>query len=108
MSENPLHQDSLCYGLDLRNYDAENFRKTRRLNLHWLMELYQAYPQNEKFFDRSQSSQIGNFDKLAGVSSLRKQIISGISETEIRKSWEPGLSEFKKKRKKYLLYPDYE
>ncbi len=108
MSETPLHQDSLCYGLDLRNYDIENFHKSRQLNLQWLMELYQAYPQKEKFFDKSQSNQIGNFDKLAGTSILRKQIIAGVSEAGIRKSWEPALSHFKKKRKKYLLYPDYE
>jgi uncharacterized protein YbbC (DUF1343 family) len=104
MSENPLHRDSLCYGLDLRNYNTESFRKTGKLNLDWLIELYQAYPQKEKFFDRSQSNQIGNFDKLAGTANLRKQIIAGLSETEIRKSWEPALSEFKKKRRKYLLY----
>jgi uncharacterized protein YbbC (DUF1343 family) len=104
MSETPLHQDSLCYGLDLRNYDTENFRRTRQLNLHWLIELYQAYPQKDQFFDRSQSNQIGNFDKLAGTASLRKQIIAGVPEEAIRRSWEPGLSEFKQKRKKYLLY----
>ncbi len=107
MSETPLHQDSACYGLDLRNYDTENFHRSRQLNLHWLMELYQAYPLKDKFFDRSQSRQMGNFDKLAGTTQLRKQIIAGVSEQEIRKSWEPELSEFKKKRKKYLLYSDF-
>ncbi len=104
MSENPLYQDSICYGIDLRDYDPDSFRKTGQLNLHWLIELYQAYPMKEKFFDASQSKQIGNFDKLAGVGSLRKQIIAGVPESAIRKSWEPALSEFKKRRKKYLLY----
>jgi uncharacterized protein YbbC (DUF1343 family) len=107
MSENPLHQDSVCYGLDLRTYDAEKFHRSRRLNLHWLIELYEAYPQKGKFFDKSQSNQIGNFDKLAGTLTLRKQIIAGVSEAEIRESWEPALSQFKKKRKKYLLYKDF-
>ncbi|MDP4214312.1 MAG: DUF1343 domain-containing protein, partial [Bacteroidota bacterium] len=107
MSETPLHQDSLCYGLDLRNYDTKIFHKTRQLNLRWLMELYQAYPQQEKFFDKSQSRQIGNFDKLAGTVNLRKQIIAGVSEQQIRNSWEPALSQFRKKRKKYLLYRDF-
>lgn len=107
MSEAPLHQDTLCYGLDLRNYDTEQFFKTRQLNLQWLIELYAAYPQKEKFFDRSQSNQIGSFDRLAGTTDLRRQIIAGTSEAQIRKSWEPRLSEFKKKRKKYLLYPDF-
>jgi len=47
---------------------------------------------------------MGNFDKLAGTTLLKEQIISGKTEKEVRQSWEPGLSEFKKLRKKYLLY----
>ncbi len=104
MSESPLHRDSLCYGIDLRNYDPDNFRKTGQLNLHWLIELYRAYPEKKKFFEAAQSKQIGNFDKLSGVVSLRKQIIAGTPESAIRKGWEPALSEFKKKREKYLIY----
>jgi len=104
MSENPLHQNKPCYGMDLRKYDTEEFRKSGQINLKWLMELYQAYPYKEKFFDSTQSSQIGNFDKLAGTSLLREQIITGKTEKEIRESWEPGLSCFKKMRSKYLLY----
>jgi uncharacterized protein YbbC (DUF1343 family) len=105
MAETPLHQDKACYGLDLRKYDTSEFRKTGHINLKWLMEMYQAYPYKEKFFDFRQSKQMGNFDKLAGTSLLKEQIIAGKSEKEIRASWEPGLSEFKKLRKKYLLYP---
>ena len=104
MSETPLHQNKTCYGLDLRKYDASIFRKTGQINLSWLIELYQAYPFKEKFFDFKQSNQIGNFDNLAGVVSLKQQIIAGKTEAEIRKSWESGLSEFKQKRQKYLLY----
>lgn len=105
MSETPLHQNKACYGLDLRKYDTGEFRKTGQINLSWLMELYRAYPHKDKFFDFKQSNQMGNFDKLAGTTLLREQIIAGKSEKEIRQSWEPGLSEFKKQRKKYLLYP---
>lgn len=105
MAETPLHQNQECYGLDLRKYDIELLRKSRRLNLAWIMELYKAYPEKEKFFDRSQSKQMNDFDKLAGTENLRKQIIAGATEEEIRKSWEPGLSDFKTMRKKYLLYP---
>lgn len=103
MSETPLHQDRECFGLDLRNYDTIIFRKTRRLNLKWLIDFYKAYPEKERFFDFTQSKEIGNFDKLAGTENLRKQIIAGKTEAEIRQSWEPGLSEFKAMRKKYLL-----
>lgn len=105
MSETPLHQDKPCYGLDLRKYNTNNFRKTGRINLKWLMELYKAYPYKEKFFDFKQSKQMGSFDKLAGTTMLKQQIIDGKSEDEIRQSWEPGLSQYRLMRKKYLLYP---
>jgi uncharacterized protein YbbC (DUF1343 family) len=106
MSEHPLYQDSLCFGLNLAKANLENLRRKKQIDLHWLMECYQAYPQKEIFFDASRNKQIGNFDKLAGNTALRKQIIAGLSERVIRKSWEPALSRFKTKRKKYLLYPD--
>ncbi|HEV7382389.1 MAG TPA: DUF1343 domain-containing protein [Dyadobacter sp.] len=105
MAETPLHQNQECYGLDLRKYDIEQLRKSRQLNLAWIIELYNAYPDKARFFDKSQSKQMNDFDKLAGTENLRKQIIAGATEKEIRKSWEPGLSDFKSMRKKYLLYP---
>lgn len=104
MSETPLHQDKICYGFDLRKFDTSGIRKTGQINLKWLIEMYQNYPFPEKFFDSKQSNQIGNFDKLAGATLLKQQIITGKSEKEIRDSWEPALSEFKKLREKYLLY----
>lgn len=104
MSETPLYMNEVCYGLDLRNYDVKELRKSRKLNLKWMMELYKAYPEKEKFFDRSFSKEIGNIDYLAGTKEFRQQIIDGKSEEEIRKTWEPGLADFKKMRQKYLLY----
>jgi uncharacterized protein YbbC (DUF1343 family) len=104
MSETPLHQNKVCYGLDLRKYDTSEFIKTGQINLKWLIDMYNAYPYKEKFFDFKQSNQMGNFDKLAGTTQLKEQIIAGKSEKEIRDSWEPGLSDFKKLRKNYLLY----
>lgn len=104
MSETPLHQNKACYGLDLRKYDTGEFLKTGQINLRWLIEMYNAYPHKEKFFDFKQSNQMGNFDKLAGTTQLKEQLIAGKSEKEIRESWEPGLSDFIKLRKNYLLY----
>ena len=104
MAETPLHMDQVCYGLDLRNYPVEEFRKTHQINIKWMIELYNAYPYKEKFFDYKQSKEMGSIDKLAGTSKFKEQIIAGVSEEEIRKSWEPGLSEYKEMRKKYLLY----
>ncbi|HSC40610.1 MAG TPA: hypothetical protein VLD19_22155, partial [Chitinophagaceae bacterium] len=105
MSETPLHMNEVCYGLDLRRYDINILLKKKQINLQWMIELYNAYPNKEKFFDYKQSKEMGSIDKLAGVSSFKEQIIAGKSEAEIRRSWEPGLSQYREMRKKYLLYP---
>ena len=105
MAETPLFMDQVCYGLDLRNYDVNQLRKTRKINLQWIMELYKAHPQKEKFFDSKLSKEMGVIERLIGSGLFRRQIIDGKSEEEIRASWEPGLSEYKKMRMKYLLYP---
>ncbi|MBT1705720.1 exo-beta-N-acetylmuramidase NamZ family protein [Chryseosolibacter indicus] len=105
MSENPLHQDKACYGIDLRNYDTHTLHKNGKINLQWLFELYNAYPDKQHFFSTVQGTQMGNFHKLAGTTLLKEQIEKGVPEEEIRKSWEPGLSKYKEMRMKYLLYP---
>ncbi|SDL14243.1 Uncharacterized conserved protein YbbC, DUF1343 family [Pedobacter sp. ok626] len=105
MSESPLFMNQVCYGLDLRNYDTNNFRKTKQINLGWIIELYNASPNKADFFNSSLSKEMGTIERLIGVADFRKQIIAGKSEQEIRASWEPGLSQYKKMRKKYLLYP---
>lgn len=105
MAETPLFMDQVCYGIDLRNYDVNQLRKTRQINLQWIMELYKAHPYKEKFFDSRLSNQMGTIEKLIGSGEFRQQIIDGKSEKEIRASWEPGLSQYKEMRKKYLLYP---
>lgn len=104
MSEAPLHQDKMCYGMDLRAVDAEALRKRGKINLQWVFEMYRAYPYKEKFFDFTQSNAMGDFDKLAGTRLLKQQIIQGVAEDDIRKSWEPGLSDYKKMIRKYMLY----
>ena len=104
MAETPLFMDQICYGLDLRKYDVNKLRESRQINLQWIMELYKAHPYKEKFFDSKLSREMGTIERLIGVASFRQQIIDGKPETEIRASWEPGLSEYKKMRKKYLLY----
>jgi uncharacterized protein YbbC (DUF1343 family) len=105
MSETPLFMNQLCYGLDLRNYDVSELRKTKQINLQWMIELYNASPNKEQFFDNKLSKEMGVIEKLTGHASFRQQIINGVPEKEIRASWEPGLSEYKIMRKKYLLYP---
>lgn len=105
MAETPLHMNKACYGLDLRNYNTDLLRKKKQVNISWMIELYNAYPYKEKFFDYKQSKEMGNIDKLSGTKQFKEQIIAGVPEAEIRKSWEPGLTQYKTMRKKYLLYP---
>ena len=104
MSETPLHMNEVCYGLDLRNYDTKKLVESKKLNIKWMMELYQAYPDKKNFFNKSLSKEINDINKLAGTREFKEQIIAGKTEEEIRRSWEPGLTNYKKMRKKYLLY----
>ena len=99
MSETPPQKGKICYGIDLKDYDASYyFRENKRINLGWLIALYRDYPDKQHFFN-------DYFRKLAGNGQLRSQIEAGVSTAEIRKSWEPALSNYKEMRKKYLLYP---
>ncbi|MCZ8215584.1 MAG: DUF1343 domain-containing protein [Cyclobacteriaceae bacterium] len=93
MSKNPPFENKVCYGLDLQKVSVK-----KQLDLSYLIQLYQAYPDKEKFF-------IPYFEKLVGTSLLREQIKSGMSEAAIRKTWEADLKTFMDIRKKYLLYP---
>lgn len=104
-SETPLHMDETCYGVDFRKSDLHAIRKTGKINLQVMIQMYQAYPDKEKFFDSSYSKQMGKIERLAGTRRFKEQIVNGASEEEIRKSWEPGLGNYKKMRLKYLIYP---
>jgi uncharacterized protein YbbC (DUF1343 family) len=106
MSERPNHKDTVCYGLDLRNYDIDKLRKSRQIDLSLVIELYKAYPDKAHFFGQERANTgVSPFDLRIGTDQLRKQLIAGVSEADIRKSWEPGLQKFKTIRAKYLLYP---
>lgn len=98
MSEDPPQKNKTCYGIDLKNYDTNTIYSSAKLNLAWLIELYKAFPDKDHFFN-------AYFTKLAGTTTLRKQIEEGKTEAEIRASWEPALSRYKAMRVRYLLYP---
>ena len=97
VSTNPPFENQLCKGIKV------SFEKRpTQLNLSWIVSMYSNYPNKEKFF-----SSPGFFDKLAGTTMLRKQILEGRTEEEIRFSWQQDLDAYKIIRKKYLLYPDF-
>ena len=91
-AKDPMHKDILCTGEDLTK-----IKKVTRLELKWLMKAYSDTSDKTVFFNDF-------FTKLAGTKKLQEQIVNGVSEKEIRQSWEAGLITFKEMRKKYLIY----
>ena len=98
--DHPLYQDSICNGLDLSEFGEMYPVSFKNIYLYWLKGMYDSYPDKGKFFNDF-------FEKLAGTSKLRQQIINGIPEEVIRKNWEEDLKKYNVIRKKYLLYEDF-
>jgi uncharacterized protein YbbC (DUF1343 family) len=96
-SSDPKYNGMVCYGIDLRNALEDSIVPRPAMNLEWIIDAYNAYPDKEKFFTEY-------FDTLAGSSTMREQIISGMDADEIRQTWREELDKFKQVRKKYLLY----
>lgn len=97
-AKDPFLNGKLCYGENLSKHPEE----LRKLNLEWLLNAYKNYknPQQDFFLKNL------FFDKLAGTDELRKQIIAGKTEVEIRQSWQKDLDAFEKIRTKYVVYED--
>lgn len=95
-ASNPPHLNKVCYGRKLTKQDIQG-----KFTVKYLLDFYQNATNKETFFNNF-------FNTLAGNTQLKDQIIAGKSEIEIRQSWEPALSSYKKMRKTYLLYPDFE
>ena len=102
-AKDPKLKDQLCYGWNLSATPHQALLSlNNKIQLKWLLQAYKLFSQKDKFFLSTAA-----FNRLAGNDLLMQQIIDGKSEEEIRKSWEPALSNFKTIRKKYLLYNDF-
>ncbi len=99
VASNPKYEGKVCKGFDLSGY-ADTIVFEKRLDLRWLIQMYKYFQGKDDFFNSF-------FDKLAGTDKLRKQIVAGLTENEIRENWKSQLDDFKNIRKKYLLYPDF-
>lgn len=91
----PKYKDKECYGVDLSTVEFN-----RAFTLKYIIDAYEHSSDKSKFFNTA------NFTKHAGTEKLQKQIEAGLTEAEIRKSWEKDLQEFQKIRKKYLIYSE--
>jgi uncharacterized protein YbbC (DUF1343 family) len=69
------------------------------VSLQWIIKAYEGSKDKEGFFKTT------GFSKHAGTDILQKQLVEGMSETAIKKTWQKDLLSFKKIREKYLLYP---
>lgn len=96
---NPWHKGKRCYGTDYTSIRLPQ----RQLALSPLLNYYRkADSLGLQLINQRQL-----FDLLAGTKKLRVQLSAGLSEDEIRTSWEAGLKAFRDKRARYLLYSDY-
>ena len=91
----PPLMDKTVYGQDLRHVAADG------LELSYLLQWYRLFQQHNAVFFTAPAF----MDKLAGTDKLRQQIEQGLTEQEIRQSWQADLVRFKQQRQPYLLYP---
>ncbi|MFP4845480.1 exo-beta-N-acetylmuramidase NamZ domain-containing protein [Winogradskyella sp. PE311] len=92
-SKYPKHQDKVCYGVDLSEVKAK-----RQFTLKYIMDAYNNAKIKSEVFNTK------NFTTHAGTETLQKQIESGMSESEIRATWQDDLEAYKEIRQNYLIY----
>lgn len=91
-AKNPKHKGELCYGEDLTKASP------KKMSLEWVIKAYKNTKDKSLFFNTK------NFTRHAGTTKLQKQIEQGVSEQEIKASWQDGIEQFIAIREKYLIY----
>lgn len=89
------YKDQLCQGIQVHVLDRDDFQPIDA-TLHIIEQIMKLQPGSLEFNN--------GFDRLTGTSQVREALLRGDSAAAIQKSWEPGLKEFMKIRKKYLIY----
>lgn len=97
MSKHPKHENTVCYGIDFSSLTDSS----AKFSLQTLLDFNKILPNN---FITSPSF----FNKLAGNDQLINQLRDGVSLELIEQSWEKDLTNYKRLRKQFLLYPDFE
>jgi uncharacterized protein YbbC (DUF1343 family) len=99
-AKTPKYLGKSCFGYYLGDFAESFVRDSKQIYLLWLTGAYKQL-KNKPFFEE-------NFNYHAGNATLQKQIKEGMPEDKIMESWQPDIQKFKKIRKKYLLYQDFE
>ena len=92
VNKSPLQNGKKCNG--------ENLQSAGKISGFRLDYLLNAYRQLGNGFITS----VSFFDRLAGTDMLRKQILSGMNEEDIRASWQEELAAYRQMRAKYIIY----
>lgn len=98
-AQNPVNEGIDCYGVDLQLIDAMGMG----FDLSYLFDFYQKFENKKMFFTNELF-----FNLLAGNDWILADLKSGKKLSEVEEKWQPDLEKFKKLRKKYLLYPDFD
>lgn len=98
-AKNPRYKGQTCYGRDLRLLDDEEIIR-RGVDLSYVIDAYNLMGRpGDEFFTPM-------FEKLIGRSYVREMIKEGKSAEEIKATWAQEVEEFKKLRRRYLLYAE--
>jgi uncharacterized protein YbbC (DUF1343 family) len=98
--KNPKHKDQLCNGVDLRDFEERFVVDRKEIILEWLQFAYRSMDNKDDFFNPF-------FKNLVGNDQIEEMIKRGAGITQLRRSWEKDVAQFKELRKKYLLYKDF-
>ena len=101
-AKNPPLKGKTCFGIDLSKKSLEDLRNSGSINLSYIVDMYKHWKADEEPFFLPTLF----FDKLAGTDQLRLQISLGMSEKDIKASWQDGLKKFHVTRNKYIIYQD--
>ena len=93
----PKHKGKKCYGFDL-NVDSMNLQMYK-IDLSFLIEA-NNYMKGDMFLGKKKNM----FNLLAGNGVLLGQVKKGMTEDQIRETWEDDLDAYMLIREKYLIY----
>ena len=102
-AKHPKHQGKVCYGSNFSTLSEDSLFTSQKLNFEWLIHAYHTFNDDPTFFNKNNF-----FNLLAGSDKLVNLIKGGANANQIRETYQNELTAFKEKRKKYLIYEDYE
>lgn len=97
------HKGKECGGTHLI-IDNKNKVDSYLISLTIIKKLFELYPEKTEWRKPVNKDHKYFFDLLMGTDEVRKELDKGSLPQSIRKSWNDSLKQFKKNRKKHLLY----